>query len=219
MITVLIADDQPVVRQGFELFLAGHPDIQVVGHATSGKHAVQQVENLRPGVVLMDIRMPNGDGLTATREILARFDTTRVIVVTTFDLDEYVFAALDSGASGFLLKDTDPDELADAVVTVAGGGAALSPHLTPRLMTEFARRGATSRPTSVAPQHDLSLREMEVVQLLSQGLGNNDIARALQLEQSTVKTHIGNICRKLDVNTRVHVVIWAYRNGLASSNQ
>ncbi|MDV8057689.1 MULTISPECIES: response regulator transcription factor [unclassified Rhodococcus (in: high G+C Gram-positive bacteria)] len=217
MITVLIADDQPVVRQGFELFLAGHPDIEVVGHASSGKHAVQQVSTLKPDVVLMDIRMPNGDGLTATREILAQFDSARVIVVTTFDLDEYVFAALDAGASGFLLKDTDPDELADAVVTVAGGGAVLSPRLTPCLMTEFARRGAPSRPNSVPPQHDLSLREMEVVQLLAQGLGNNEIARELQLEQSTVKTHIGNICRKLDVNTRVHVVIWAYRNGLVSS--
>ncbi|MDV8021895.1 response regulator transcription factor [Rhodococcus sp. IEGM 1330] len=216
MITVLIADDQPVVRQGFELFLAGHPDIRVVGHASSGRHAVQQVSALRPDVVLMDIRMPNGDGLTATREILAQFDSVRVIVVTTFDLDEYVFAALDSGASGFLLKDTDPDELADAVVTVAGGGAALSPRLTPRLMTEFARRGAATRPTSVAPQHDLSLREMDVVQLLTQGLGNNEIARSLQLEQSTVKTHVSNICRKLDVNTRVHVVIWAYRNGIAT---
>lgn len=146
MITVLIADDQPVVRQGFELFLAGHPDIEVVGHASSGRHAVQQVSTLRPDVVLMDIRMPNGDGLTATREILAQFDAVRVIVVTTFDLDEYVFAALDAGASGFLLKDTDPDELADAVVTVAGGGAALSPRVTPRLMTEFARRGAPVEP-------------------------------------------------------------------------
>nr|WP_314143898.1 response regulator transcription factor [uncultured Rhodococcus sp.] len=216
MITVLIADDQPVVRQGFELFLAGHPDIEVVGHASSGKHAVHQVSALRPDVVLMDIRMPNGDGLTATREILAQFDGVRVIVVTTFDLDDYVFAALDSGASGFLLKDTDPDELADAVVTVAGGGSVLSPRLTPRLMTEFARRGSSRRATSVAPQHDLSLREMEVVQLLAQGLGNNEIARALQLEQSTVKTHVGNICRKLDVTTRVHVVIWAYRNGIAT---
>ena len=218
MITVLIADDQPVVRQGFELFLAGRPDIDVVGHATSGKHAVQQVSTLQPDVVLMDIRMPDGDGLTATREILARFDTVRVIVVTTFDLDEYVFAALDSGASGFLLKDTDPDELADAVITVATGGAALSPRLTPRLMAEFARRGAPQRSTrSSAPRHDLSLREMEVVQLLAKGQGNNEIARSLGLEQSTVKTHVGNICRKLDVNTRVHVVIWAYRNGVVSS--
>ncbi|OZE90592.1 DNA-binding response regulator [Rhodococcus sp. 15-2388-1-1a] len=216
MITVLIADDQPVVRQGFELFLAGHPEIEVVGHASSGRHAVQQVSALQPDIVLMDIRMPNGDGLTATREILAQFDSVRVIVVTTFDLDEYVFAALDSGASGFLLKDTDPDELADAVVTVAGGGAVLSPRLTPRLMTEFTRRGVPSPPTSVAPQHDLSLREMDVVQLLAQGLGNNEIARALHLEQSTVKTHVSNICRKLDVNTRVHVVIWAYRNGIAT---
>jgi DNA-binding NarL/FixJ family response regulator len=216
MITILIADDQPVVRQGFELFLAGHHDIEVVGHASSGKHAVQQVSALQPDVVLMDIRMPNGDGLTATREILAQFENTRVIVVTTFDLDEYVFAALDSGASGFLLKDTDPDELADAVVTVAGGGAVLSPRLTPRLVAEFARRGTPGPPTSNAPQHDLSLREMEVVQLLAQGLGNNEIARELHLEQSTVKTHVSNICRKLDVNTRVHVVIWAYRNGIAT---
>ncbi|CCQ15262.1 Two component transcriptional regulator, LuxR family [Rhodococcus sp. AW25M09] len=223
MITVLIADDQPVVRQGFELFLAGHPNIAVIGHATSGKHAVQQVSALRPDVVLMDIRMPNGDGLTATREILARNgriddSNVRVIVVTTFDLDEYVFAALDSGASGFLLKDTDPEELVDAVITVAAGGAALSPRLTPRLMAEFARRGTQRSATrTTAPQHDLSLREMEVVQLLAQGMGNNEIARSLEVEQSTVKTHIGNICRKLDVDTRVHVVIWAYRNGLVSS--
>ncbi|WP_415973349.1 response regulator [Rhodococcus sp. 077-4] len=222
MIRVLIADDQPVVRQGFELFLAGHPDIEVVGHAISGRHAVQQVSALKPDVVLMDIRMPDGDGLTATREILSRNSTdggsVSVLVVTTFDLDDYVFAALDSGASGFLLKDTDPDELADAVVTVAGGGAVLSPRLTPRLMSEFARRGAAATPPkSPAPQHDLSVREMEVVQLLAQGLGNSEIARSLHLEQSTIKTHISNICRKLDVNTRVHVVIWAYRNGLVSS--
>ena len=218
MIRVLIVDDQPVVRQGFELFLAGNSTIEVVGHASSGRHAVQQVSALRPDVVLMDIRMPNGDGLTATREILARFDDVRIIVVTTFDLDEYVFAALDSGASGFLLKDADPDELIDAVTTVAAGGAALSPRVTPRLMAEFARRGAPQRSArSTAPQHDLSLREMEVVQLLATGLGNSEIARSLRLEQSTVKTHIGNICRKLEVGTRVHVVIWAYRNGLVSS--
>ncbi|MEW1878271.1 response regulator transcription factor [Rhodococcus sp. NPDC080181] len=218
MIRVLIVDDQPVVRQGFELFLADHSAIEVVGHAASGRDAVQQVSALQPDVVLMDIRMPNGDGLTATREILARFDEVRVIVVTTFDLDEYVYAALDSGASGFLLKDADPDELADAVTTVAAGGAALSPRVTPRLMAEFARRGTPQRSArSAAPQHGLSLREMEVVQLLATGLGNSEIARSLRLEQSTVKTHIGNICRKLEVGTRVHVVIWAYRNGLVSS--
>ncbi|GGF90966.1 DNA-binding response regulator [Rhodococcoides trifolii] len=213
MIDVLIVDDQPVVRQGFELFLAGHPGIAVVGHASSGTHAVQQVRDLRPDVVLMDVRMPQRDGLSATKEILARYEETRVIIITTFDLDEYVFAALDIGASGFLLKDTDPDELVRAVVTVAEGGAVLSPRLTPRLITEFARRRTAPAPRPI-PDHDLSTREMDVVRLLARGMGNTEIARTLHLEQSTVKTHVGNICRKLDVGTRVHIVVWAFENGV-----
>lgn len=218
MIDVLIADDQPVVRQGFELFLADHPEIRVVGHAASGHDAVQKVEELGPEVVLMDVRMPHRDGLSAAAEILSRFDGTRIIMITTFDLDEYVFAALDIGASGFLLKDTDPDELARAVVTVAHGGAVLSPRLTPRLIAEFARRRTAPAPRET-PDHDLTAREMDVVRLLARGMGNTEIARTLHLEQSTVKSHVGNICRKLDVPTRVHVVIWAYENGVVGRQE
>ncbi|MFE4503938.1 response regulator [Rhodococcus sp. NPDC056743] len=211
MITVLIADDQQVVRQGFELFLTDHPRIEVVGHAASGTEALEQVRLLQPDVVLMDIRMPHGDGLTATREVLNEFPKTRVIVVTTFDLDEYVFGALDLGAVGFLLKDTNPDDLVDAVIAAADGGSVLSPKLTRRMVAEFARR---KPPAAEVPDHGLSVREMEVVQLLSSGLGNGEVADAMKLELSTVKSHIGNICRKLNVRTRVQIVIWAYRNNM-----
>jgi DNA-binding NarL/FixJ family response regulator len=211
VITVLIADDQQVVRQGFELFLTDHPRIEVVGHAASGTEALEQVRLLQPDVVLMDIRMPHGDGLTATREVLTEFPKTRVIVVTTFDLDEYVFGALDLGAVGFLLKDTNPDDLVDAVIAAADGGSVLSPKLTRRMVAEFARR---KPPATEVPDHGLSVREMEVVQLLSSGLGNGEVADAMKLELSTVKSHIGNICRKLSVRTRVQIVIWAYRNNM-----
>ena len=217
MIRVLIADDQQVVRQGFELFLTDHPRIEVVGHAASGFEALQQVRLLQPDVVLMDIRMPHGDGLTATFEVLKEFPKTRIIVVTTFDLDEYVFGALDLGAVGFLLKDTDPDDLVDAVIAAADGGSVLSPKLTRRMVAEFARR-KPSAPVEF-PDHGLSVREMEVVQLLSSGLGNGEVADAMKLELSTVKSHIGNICRKLDVRTRVQIVIWAYRNNMVRDSR
>lgn len=218
MIGVLIVDDQPVIRQGFALFLADHPDIRIVGQAGTGVEAYEMVRALLPDVVLMDIRMPHGDGLTAMREILAEFPATRIIVITTFDLDEYVFEALDSGAAGFLLKDTDPEELADAVCTVAQGGSVLSPRLTSRLVSEFARRRPPYIPhRRASAAHGLSAREMDVVQLLSQGLGNNEIAEVLHLEQSTVKSHISNICKKLQVRTRVQIVIWAYRNNMVTA--
>ena len=164
----------------------------------------------------MDIRMPHGDGLTATREVLTEFPKTRVIVVTTFDLDEYVFGALDLGAVGFLLKDTNPDDLVDAVIAAADGGSVLSPKLTRRMVAEFARR---KPPATEVPDHGLSVREMEVVQLLSSGLGNGEVADAMKLELSTVKSHIGNICRKLSVRTRVQIVIWAYRNNMVRDSR
>ncbi|NMM82915.1 DNA-binding response regulator [Rhodococcus sp. SRB_17] len=210
MISVLIADDQVVVRQGFDLFLRDDPRIKVVGHASSGTQAVEQVRLLRPDVVLMDIRMPHGDGLTATREVLKEFPNTRVVVVTTFDLDEYVFGALDMGAAGFLLKDTDPKDLVAAVIAAAEGGSVLSPRLTRRLIVEFGKRKQAVG--VLLPGHDLSLREMEVVQHLARGLGNGEVADVMELELSTVKSHISNICRKLDVRTRVQIVIWAYQN-------
>ncbi|MDI9916049.1 response regulator transcription factor [Rhodococcus sp. IEGM 1379] len=210
MISVLIADDQAVVREGFDLFLRDHPRIEVIGHASSGTQAVEQVRLLRPDVVLMDIRMPRGDGLTATREVLKEFPNTRVVVVTTFDLDEYVFGALDMGAAGFLLKDTDPKDLVAAVIAAAEGGSVLSPRLTRRLIVEFGKRKQSVG--VLLPGHDLSLREMEVVQHLARGLGNGEVADVMELELSTVKSHISNICRKLDVRTRVQIVIWAYQN-------
>ncbi|MGA9873512.1 MAG: response regulator transcription factor [Rhodococcus sp. (in: high G+C Gram-positive bacteria)] len=214
-ITVLLVDDQPVVRQGFEMFFADDPRIHVVGHAASGTRAVEQVRMLRPDVVLMDIRMPQRDGLSATREIVERFTQSRVIVVTTFDLDEYVFAALDLGASGFLLKDADPSELAQAIVDVAAGGTAMSARVTTRVAQEFARRnGIAVRQI----EHDLTAREMDVVRNLADGLSNEDIAARLHIEASTVKTHIGNIARRLGVRTRLQIVIWAYRSGVVRSD-
>lgn len=211
MITVLLVDDQPVVRQGFEMFLSDDPRIRVVGHAASGSEAVEQVAALRPDVVLMDVRMPGRDGLSATRDIVERFPESRVIVVTTFDLDEYVFAALDFGAAGFLLKDADPGELVAAVLTVSEGGTAIADRVTTRVAREFARRRTT--PTK-AVEHDLTAREMDVVQKLANGKSNEDIAAELYIEPSTVKTHIGNIARRLGVRTRVQIVIWAYRSGV-----
>lgn len=211
MITVLLVDDQPVVRQGFEMFLSDDPRIRVVGHAASGSAGVEQVAALRPDVVLMDVRMPGRDGLSATRDIVERFPESRVIVVTTFDLDEYVFAALDFGAAGFLLKDADPGELVAAVLTVSEGGTAIADRVTTRVAREFARRRTT--PTK-AVEHDLTAREMDVVQKLANGKSNEDIAAELYIEPSTVKTHIGNIARRLGVRTRVQIVIWAYRSGV-----
>jgi DNA-binding NarL/FixJ family response regulator len=209
-----------VIRKGFRLFLAGHPDIEVVGEADSGARAVEQVRRLDPDVVLMDIRMPGGDGLEATRRIrgLEQPNRPRVIVVTTFDMDEYLFRALDDGASGFLLKDTDPDDLARAVVEVAGGGTAISPALTSRLVREFTRRqrSMVPRPTTT---HTLTSRELEIVALLARGLSNQAIAEKLHVETSTVKSHVGNISAKTDASNRVQIVIWAYQNGLVSTGE
>ncbi|WP_420879101.1 response regulator [Rhodococcus sp. (in: high G+C Gram-positive bacteria)] len=216
-ITVLIADDQPVVRQGFELFLASDENIAVVAHAADGAAAVEQAHKHRPDVVLLDIRMPHRHGLWAAQKILAFPEAPKVIVLTTFDHDEYVFTALDIGASGFLLKDIDPPELVSAVKTVARGGAVLSPRIAPRLIAEFARRRPGASTPPARPCHGLSAREVEVVELLTQGLSNEEIAASLQLEQSTVKTHVSNISRKVGVRTRVQVVVWAYRNGVVST--
>lgn len=210
-ITVLLADDQPVVRQGFEMFLADDPRIRVVGHAASGVQAVEQVRLLHPDVVLMDVRMPQRDGLSATKEIVERFPHSRVIVVTTFDVDEYVFAALDHGAAGFLLKDADPSELSAAIVAAAAGETIISPRVSTRVAREFARRAGRSVPDV---DHGLTQREMDVVQKLACGMGNEEIASDLHIEASTVKTHLGNIARRLGLRTRVQIVIWAYRTGV-----
>lgn len=216
MITVLIVDDQPVIRQGFSLFLQGEKDIEVVGQADTGLSAVEMAVRLRPQVILMDVRMPEGTGLWATQQLLSPRSPIKpkIIVVTTFDLDEYVFKALDSGASGFLLKDADPDELANAIRTVSRGGSALSSTLMARLFDEFARRRTHSFP-SVESQHELTQREVEIVKLLSLGYSNQAIAETICLEISTVKSHVGNISAKLKVGNRVQIVIWAFRTGIA----
>lgn len=217
-IRILIADDQPVVQRGFAHFLRADPELDLVGTANTGREAVENALRLRPDVVLMDVRMPNGSGLWATRRIFeAPESRCAVLMMTTFDLDTYLFSALDIGASGFLLKDCDPEELLRAIRTVAGGGSVISSCLTGRLVSEFARRGPPAPSQRSEPlQHGLTQREVEVVRLLAEGGSNREIAETLRLEISTVKAHVGHITAKLHVSSRVHVVIWAFTHGLVT---
>ncbi|MEL4505117.1 response regulator transcription factor [Luteococcus sp. H138] len=209
MIRVLVADDQPVVRRGLALFLTDEPDLEVVGQAASGPEAVRLAIERDVDVVLMDVRMPGGDGITATRELTARADSPAVVVVTTFDLDEYLFGAVEAGASGFILKDCDPDELVAVVRAAAGGEAMVSPRMTRRVLDEFARR----RPGPSVEPNLLSARETEIVQALCDGLSNAELAERCCIEVSTVKTHLGRICTRLGLRDRVQLVVWAYRHG------
>ncbi|WP_458683325.1 response regulator [Prescottella equi] len=221
MIRVLVVDDQPVIRHGFSLFLRNSGDIDVVGEASSGDSAVRLVETVRPDVVLMDIRMPNGDGLTASRKILSRPNSPRIIVITTFDHDDYLFTALEIGVSGFLLKDADPTELSAAVATVHRGGVAIAPGLVGRIVTEFGRRprvpGVSGTDTGISRRvepESLTPREVDIVSLLARGLSNQEIASHLQIEISTVKSHLAHVSAKIGASSRVQVVIWAYESGL-----
>jgi DNA-binding NarL/FixJ family response regulator len=211
-IRVLIADDQSLVRAGFRLVLENHPDLEVVGEASNGREAVHGAGRLEPDVVLMDIRMPELDGIAATRAITARHPA-RVLVLTTYDLDEYVYDALQAGASGFLLKDTPPAQLADGIRAVAGGEALLAPTVTRRLIEEFARLGPTrrARPPEL---EELTARELEVLRLLARGMSNAEIADALMLGDTTVKTHVAHVLSKLGVRDRVQAVVLAYESGL-----
>jgi DNA-binding NarL/FixJ family response regulator len=213
-IRVLIADDQSLVRAGFRLVLENHPDMEVVGEASNGREAVYSAGRLAPDVVLMDIRMPELDGIAATREITAR-DQARVLVLTTYDLDEYVYDALQAGASGFLLKDTPPEQLADGIRAVAGGEALLAPTVTRRLIEEFARVGRSPR---VRPPEldELTPRELEVLTLLARGLSNAEIAAELVLGETTVKTHVTHVLGKLGLRDRVQAVVLAYESGLVT---
>jgi DNA-binding NarL/FixJ family response regulator len=213
-IRVLLADDQSLVRAGFRLVLENHPDIEVVGEASNGEEAVHGAGRLDPDVVLMDIRMPQMDGIAATREITARHPA-RVMVLTTYDLDEYVYDALQAGASGFLLKDTPPDQLADGIRAVAGGEALLAPTVTRRLIEEFARVGA-SRATRPAELDSLTPRETEVLRLVARGLSNGEIAEALVVSETTVKTHVTHVLAKLGLRDRVQAVVLAYESGLVT---
>jgi len=216
-IRILIADDQALVRTGFRVIVGAEPDLEVVGEASDGREAVEAVRTLRPDVVLMDIRMPGGDGIDATRRLTHEHPTSRVLILTTFDVDEYVYEALRAGASGFLLKDAGADELLHAIRVIAAGDALLSPSITRRLIADFAKRPARSeRPAALA---DLTARELEVLRLLARGLSNSEIATELVVGDATVKTHVARIFAKLDVHDRAQAVVLAYESGLVEPGQ
>ncbi|WP_022885562.1 response regulator [Glaciibacter superstes] len=217
MIRVLLVDDQSVVRAGFRVILEDAGDIEIVGEASNGPAAADLARRLTPDVVCMDVRMPGGDGIAATRQITADADPGQgpaVLVVTTFDLDEYVFGALEAGASGFILKDAEPDDLIDAVRKLARGEGLVDQSVTRRVIAEFARRKAPHQPESAAVEV-LTSREIDIVRLLAQGHSNAEIAGRLFVETSTVKSHLGRAMTKIGVRDRVQTVVWAYQNGLA----
>jgi DNA-binding NarL/FixJ family response regulator len=215
VIRVLIADDQALVRAGFRMILDAEEDIDVVGEASDGNEAVEQARRLEPDVVLMDIRMPELDGIEATRQVVAagRDDPARVLMLTTFDLNEYVYEALRAGASGFLLKDVPPEELAAGIRVVARGDALLAPSITRRLIHECAR----ATPTAGPPRgfDELTAREVEVFKLVARGLSNAEIAAELIVSETTVKTHVARLLMKLGLRDRVQVVVIAYESGIA----
>ncbi|MBF9070576.1 response regulator [Streptacidiphilus fuscans] len=215
MTTVLIVDDQPLQRMGFRMLLESSPETTVVGEAAHGAEAVRRTAELRPDVVLMDIRMPGMDGIEATRRIVAAGDRSRVLVLTTFDLDEYAYGALRAGASGFLLKDARPDELLAGIRAVAAGDAVVAPAMTRRLLDAFTAHGAPREPNEDPRLAPLSQREREVLADIASGLTNSEIAAHLVLSESTVKTHVSRVLGKLGARDRVQAVIIAYDAGLA----
>lgn len=210
-IRVLVADDQSMVRAGFRMLLSGEDDIEVVAEASNGREAVAMAARFDPTVVLMDIRMPELDGLEATRRILAADDTARVLILTTFDLDEYVYEALRAGASGFVLKDDPPEQLLTAIRIVAGGDALLSPAITKRVIRRFTRIAQPTRPKEI---DELTDRELGVLRLIARGLSNAEIGQELFISETTVKTHITHILQKLGLRDRVQAVVLAYETGL-----
>jgi DNA-binding NarL/FixJ family response regulator len=212
-IRVLVADDQSMVRAGFRMLLSGEEDIEVVAEASNGLEAVEKAARFQPTVVLMDIRMPELDGLQATRRIIASDDAARILILTTFDLDEYVYEALRAGASGFVLKDDPPEQLIAAVRTVAAGDALLSPAVTRRVIDQFAR---VPRPSPPRALDDLTEREREIFVLIADGLSNAEIGGRLYISDTTVKTHITHIFQKLGLRDRVQAVVLAYRAGIAT---
>ncbi|MFI2279685.1 response regulator [Nocardia beijingensis] len=217
-ITVLIADDQAMVRQGFGALLAAQPDISVVGDAADGKVAVAEAKRLRPDVVLMDVRMPEMNGLDAARAILAAgFDPpVRVLMLTTFDIDDYVYEALSLGASGFLLKDAPAEELVRAVRVVADGQALLAPTVTRRLIADVTRRRSAARARPSPQLSALTPREREVLELIAKGMSNSEIAETLFVAEQTVKTHVSKVFSKLNLRDRAQAVVLAYETGLVT---
>ena len=218
MIRVLVVDDQALVRGGFRMILDAQKDIEVVAEAEDGREALAKARELQPDVVLMDIRMPELDGLEATRRLLATDGVSRVLILTTFDADEYVYDAMKAGASGFLLKDVRPEQLAEAVRTVAAGDALLAPAITRRLVEQFVRRPppAAARPPEL---ERLTARELDVLVLVARGLSNSEIGSALFLTEATVKTHLTHILSKLDLRDRVQAVVVAYESGLVQPGE
>lgn len=219
MIRVLIADDQPLVRRGLALILAPEPDVEVVGEAGDGAEAVALAPRLRPDVVVMDIRMPVLDGVRATEELARTLPGARVLALSTFDMDEYVVAALRAGAYGFLPKDISPEELVSAVRVVHSGEAAVAPRLLTRLISTYVRTPSRPRPPAAAEAPDLTPREREIWQLIARGLDNAEIAAALDISVSTVKNHITGVFAKLRVRDRAQAVIAAYETGLVSADR
>jgi DNA-binding NarL/FixJ family response regulator len=213
-IRVLVADDQSMIRAGFRMLLAGEEGIEVVAEASNGLEAVEKAARFDPDVVLMDIRMPELDGLEATRRILAADSSARILILTTFDLDEYVYEALAAGASGFVLKDDPPEQLIAAIRTVAAGDALLSPTITKRVIKQFTR---IPRPTRPKEFDELTTRELEVFRLIANGLSNLEIAQELYISDTTVKTHITHILQKLNLRDRVQAVVLAYESGILDS--
>jgi DNA-binding NarL/FixJ family response regulator len=210
-IRVLVADDQSMVRAGFRMLLTGEQDIEVVAEASNGREAVAMAERFDPAVVLMDIRMPEIDGLEATRRILAANQAARILILTTFGLDEYVYEALRAGASGFVLKDDPAEQLISAVRTVAAGNALLSPAITKRVIRQFTR---ITRPAPPKELGELTEREREILRLIATGLSNAEIGRGLYISETTVKTHVTHILQKLSLRDRVQAVVLAYQAGL-----
>ncbi len=214
-IRVLIVDDQALVRAGFAMILGAEPDIEVIGEAENGLEAIRETKKLKPDVVMMDIRMPEMDGITATAELCGGHideECPKVIILTTFDLDDYVYDALRAGASGFLLKDTPPDDLAEAIRIVTRGDALLSPSVTRQLLQEFTRTPASPQPAEGLK--DLTEREEDVLRQLARGLSNAEIADELFVSETTVKTHVSHILTKLELRDRVQAVVVAYESGL-----
>jgi DNA-binding NarL/FixJ family response regulator len=215
-IRVLVVDDQSMVRAGFRMLLKNEADIEVVAEAADGLEAVEKAARFNPTVALMDIRMPNLDGLEATRRILAADGNVRVLILTTFDLDEYIYEALRAGASGFVLKDDPPEQLLEAIRTVAAGDALLSPSVTKRVIEQFTQLPRRTPPKAF---DDLTAREHDVLRLLSRGLSNAEIGEQLYIGETTVKTHVTRVLQKLELRDRAQAIVLAYRSGLFAGDE